>query len=68
MSEHLNECPANDPVGGIDAAPCWCNALRACQQRTLDRARDAVRNECFHDNDDEWCVFVAAIDAIRHPE
>ena len=31
----------------------------------LDAARKAVRNECFHDDDSEWCIFVAAIDALR---
>ena len=29
----------------------------------LREAREAVRNECFHD-DNEWCVFVAAIDGL----
>lgn len=46
-------------------AECICDALRACEDRVLDAAREAVRNECSHDTDSAWCVFVAAIDALR---
>ena len=35
------------------------------QRDALDAAREAVRNECPHGDGSEWCVFVAAIDALR---
>ena len=40
-------------------------AVAHARTATLDAAREAVRNECSHDTDSAWCVFVAAIDALR---
>lgn len=48
MTEHLPECiyaPRNvDPKKGIEwgGQPCICYALRACEQRALARAREAI--------------------------
>jgi len=50
MTDHLPECPLevhkgedlwDDPLFGF---PCWCHSLRACEQRVLDAAREAVNS------------------------
>ena len=74
MSKHLPECiykPENiDPVKGIrwGGSPCVCDELRAIEQRTLDAAREAVRDECSFLGThlcSECEGAVAAIDALR---
>lgn len=40
-------------------------AIRIAEQRTLDAAREAVAAECHHDDPNEWCIYVAAIDELR---
>ena len=43
MSNHLPECPGNLGVGQMPDGPCtFCDMLRACEQRVLDAAREAV--------------------------
>lgn len=43
MSDHLPECPGNWGVGQMPDGPCtFCDMLRACEQRVLDAAREAV--------------------------
>ena len=43
MSNHLPECPGNWGVGQMPDGPCTlCDMLRACEQRVLDAARQAV--------------------------
>ena len=43
MSNHLPECPGNWGVGQMPDGPCTlCDMLRACEQRVLDAAREAV--------------------------
>lgn len=72
MSEpHLPECPMLDVIPfvdeGWDEGPCICDRLRACEQRVLDAAREAIRNR----EDGEYFPWVqveialAAIDALR---
>lgn len=57
MSDHLPECPWADR--GY-AFPCICDRLRACEQRALDTALDAVRTvECPE------CSVDAALAAIK---
>lgn len=51
--EHRHRCSGCD----------WCYSDGV--REALNAAREAVRNECFHDTESEWCVFVAAIDALR---
>ena len=68
MSEHKPECPHADPrkatfYGGY----CVCPLLRACEQRVLDAAREAVagvgvRKDTSHDM---RVQALAAIDALR---
>jgi len=77
--DHLPECPAPlcdyfDPKGkcmGYEDCEhlCCCAALRACEQRVLDAAREAVRGIA---SDDLCCMCptdegltLAAIDALR---
>lgn len=68
MTEHLPECPMSTKDAICCSLACICDALRACEDRVLNAAREAVRNECSHDTDSAWCVFVAAIDALREAE
>ena len=44
MSDHLPECPYQPEIfsRGQFGNPCICDRLRACEQRTLSAARDAV--------------------------
>jgi len=75
--DHLPECPAPlcdyfDPKGkcmGYEDCEhlCCCAALRACEQRVLDAAREAVagvgvRKDTSHDM---RVQALAAIDALR---
>lgn len=68
--DHVEECPSYyvDCWGTVCYCDyphiCICRELRACEERMINSAREAVRNECFHDTDSDWCVFVAAIDAL----
>jgi hypothetical protein len=64
MGDHLPECPADDPVGGIDAAPCWCDRLRACEARVRegnDRVWDAGWDRGFNAGRDAARDAVAAV-------
>ena len=65
MSKHLPECPVIALLikgNSVAAGSCICSKLRACEQRVLDAAREAVaalpeyrmRDTC-----------VAAIDELR---
>ena len=73
MNTHLQECiytPENiDHDKGIrwGGSPCICDELRACEQRMLDAAREAVagvgvRKDTSHDM---RVQALAAIDALR---
>lgn len=75
MSDHLPECiyaPRNvDPDKGIEwgGSPCICDALRACEERVLDAAREAVAalkpsNTIDPDALWVWEDALAAIDAL----
>lgn len=61
MSDHLPECGTND-----GSMFCICAALRACEQRVLDAAQEAIRNR----EDGEYFpwvqveIAVAAIEAL----
>lgn len=68
MSDHLPECAsAMIPDFHNERWVCICDALRACEQRALDAAREAIRNR----EDGEYFPWVqveiatAAIDALR---
>ena len=86
MTDHLPECgysPGQPGFGGINSgipstqpylapSPCICDRLRACEQRVLDAARDAV--EAVWADDPSWdgtnwnnALYdaIAAIDALR---
>jgi hypothetical protein len=87
MTDHLPECPvpgmdaAHGPLHPEDAeANCICTELRACEQRVLDAAREAVKAALPHADDcrafcsccmgDYVCnceryEALAAIDALR---
>ena len=67
MSYHKAECVASDPWGR-----CICPELRAAEQRVLDAAREAVKNEWSLDpmwEGTNWnnalSAALAAIDALR---
>ena len=70
MNGHLPECPSSspDPL----AADCCCSRLRACEQRVLDAAREAIaaldigRDVRF--SVDVKADALAAIDALRLPD
>lgn len=80
MTDHLPECPVpameagHGPLHPEDAeANCICDELRACEQRVLDAAREAVAalpmmkiagNFPLYDADD----VIAAIDELRGGE
>ena len=67
MTEHLPECLHDDDTYGLRGL-CICDELRACEQRVLDAAREAVlalphyrAMECDpglmpgkHDDSDPW--------------
>ena len=79
MTDHLPECPvpgmdaAHGPLHPEDAeANCICIELRACEQRALDAAREAVEREWTEDpswDGTNWnnalTVAMDAIDALR---
>lgn len=67
MSDHLPECPVAPRRGTINPSDCICDRLRACEQRVLDAAREAVaavgvRKDTSHDM---RVQALAAIDALR---
>lgn len=74
MSDHLPECiyaPRNvDPKKGIEwgGQPCICPALRACEQRVLDAARERIMRLPY-EIDDEILIdrdeVLAWIDHLR---
>lgn len=74
MSDHLPECPlkpiALAPVDFYQHFPdCICPALRACEERVLDAAREAIKNtRCPEGYEVEGCSHwddaLAAIDAL----
>lgn len=70
MTDHLPECGVSFPCGvcgNLSNRRCTCDALRACEQRVLNAAREAIRNR----EDGEyfpWAqveIALAAIDALR---
>lgn len=67
-SSHLPECPhANSRTATFYGGYCVCPLLRACEQRVLDAAREAVavvgvRKDTSYDM---RVVALAAIDALR---
>ena len=46
----------------------WNAALQDGYAAGLDAAREAVAAECHHDDPNEWCIYVAAIDALREEQ
>ena len=73
MTEHLPECPHSEPALSPGfLVMCICDRLRACEQRVLDAAREAVEQEWTEDpswNGTNWnnalTVALDAIDALR---
>ena len=79
LMDHLPECPAPlcdyfDPKGkcmGYEDCEhlCCCAALRACEQRVLDAAREAVQewiSYTFPGHCPSWTAQIpAAIDALK---
>lgn len=84
MSDHLPECPMKQDCGELDARhtsetacqdcgrSCSCPELRACEQRVLDAAREAVVAAYAKDSlavrsQTEWGIEIAlaAIDALK---
>ena len=74
MTEHLPECWAKDPSD--PPAWCICDELRACEERVLNAARDAVTAiesdrdalvwwERFGDNPDDPDEVTVLIDLKR---
>ena len=71
MTSHLPECLHDDTIYGLQGL-CVCDALRACEQRGLDAARNAVAatdvggqhfwSVGFRDG---TAMALAAIDALR---
>ena len=69
MSHHLPECPHADPrkvtfYGGY----CVCPLLRACEQRVLDAAREAVDSMVIETAGNSAATVIqalAAIDALK---
>ena len=71
MTKHLPECLHDDDTYGLRGL-CICDELRACEQRVLDAAREAVEQEWTEDpswNGTNWnnalTVAIDAIDALR---
>ena len=75
MSDHLPECLHDDDTYGLRGL-CICDELRACEQRMLDAARQAVEAELGWEEPDPsddskphtaiWKFrALAAIDALR---
>ena len=63
MTDHLPECIAADPEAISGAMWCICDRLRACEQRVLNTAREAVeRASSFMQ---PLGPALAAIDALR---
>ena len=62
MTEHLPECPKATPK--LITVNCICHSLRACEERVLDAAREAVAGL-----DSSGLIYeadaLAAIDALR---
>lgn len=83
MTEHEPECPCIDKAEHPDgclccevASPCICDRLRACEERVLDAAREAIEvllKEWWEKPDDlkelksmvELNRAITAIDALR---
>lgn len=75
MTDHLPECECYTKVHAHKCALCICDRLRACEQRVLDAAREAVVNADPYwkvETDEDESVFVmevtsalAAIDALQ---
>jgi len=66
MTDHLPECGVSFPCGvcgNLSNRRCTCDALRACEQRTLDAAREAV--ERVSTLFEPLGPALAAIDALR---
>ena len=70
MTEHLPECPHSEPALSPGfLVMCICDRLRACEQRVLDAAREAVaaldigRDVRF--SVDVQADALAAIDALK---
>lgn len=78
MSDHLPECPCNhaDERGCFlisaetnRCVDCICPQLRACEQRVLDAAREAVAALFPQERyPDEHAAILDAIDALREDE
>ena len=76
MSDHLPECLHDDRTYGLRGL-CICDELRACEQRVLDAAREAVAALVRYDHNnyalvcqpDGWAIdrdeALAAIDRLR---
>ena len=62
MSDHLPECLHDDDTYGLRGL-CICDELRACEQRVLDAAREAV--ERVSSLLQPLGPALAAIDALR---
>ena len=62
MTEHLPECLHDDDTYGLRGL-CICDELRACEQRMLDAAREAV--ERVSTLFEPLGPALAAIDALR---
>ena len=83
MTDHLPECPWPDKPCGPDHEPmhdrqplfcvaclteCICDRLRACEQRVLDAAREAVADMVIRTAGNSAATVdqaLAAIDALR---
>lgn len=71
-SGHLPECSYTSGIWYSLDEPCICPSLRACEQRVLDAAREAVDREWTVDpswDGTNWnnalSVAIDAIDALR---
>ena len=70
MTKHLPECLHDDDTYGLRGL-CICDELRACEQRVLDAAREAVATMTFDSlQRDQGPVatqrqVLAAIDALK---
>lgn len=69
MTDHKPECPMLDeqwPKHPLEKCP-YCDMLRACEQRVLDAAEQAIRDALSGDGRNLYAELtaLAAIDALR---
>ena len=71
-TEHLPECPRIEYIVNrhgytltAGSNVCMCNALRACEQRVLDAAREAIKKQALYLDPECEYRALAAIDALR---